>query len=194
MQPNTYYHIYNRGNNRRTIFREDADFQRFIKLLAKYLAPVGELLSYALMRDHFHLCVRMKPAEEIPPNLLRKPRTLGNTFGHLQNAYARYFNCKYKTVSSLFEHRFERKEVGTLAYFKQLVVYHHRNPEKHGACADYREYFWTSYQEFSNPLVTSCVNTALTFEKFGGVEAFFLAHDQEVPLALLEGVEFGWAL
>lgn len=80
IRPNAYYHIYNRGVNRRTIFRDDADFQQFLILLRKYMEPVGETLSYALMRDHFHLTVLMKPTGDIPAKLLRTPHTLGRTF------------------------------------------------------------------------------------------------------------------
>ena len=179
--PNTYYHVYNRGNNRRNIFREDADFLRFLMLLTKYMAPVGIVLSYALLPNHFHLTVLMNPAEDIPAKLLRNPHTLGNTFGHLQNAYAKYFNAKYGTFSSLFEKHFERKAVENLAYLRQLIVYHHRNPESHGITNDYREYFWTSYQEFAHPIVTPHVDIQYTLQKFGDLQGFFTAHGQKNP-------------
>ncbi|NJC27750.1 transposase [Neolewinella antarctica] len=184
IRPNAYYHIYNRGVNRRTIFRKDSDFLHFLMLCDKYLAQAGQLLSYALMRDHFHLTVLMNPAADIPPKLLRTEHTLGRTFGHLQNAYANYFNFKYGTVSGLFEARFERKEVDSLRYLLDLIVYQHRNPRKHGVVDDYRSYFWTSYQEFANPLVTCHVAKELTLAKFGGPQAFFAAHDTEVPFAM----------
>jgi len=183
IQPNTYYHIYNRGVNRRTIFKEEDDYLRFWKLIKKWIEPVGQVFSYALMRDHFHLTVMMYPAEQIPEKLLRKPHTLGNTFGHLQNAYAMYFNQKHKTVSGLFEKTFERKEVANLQYFRDLVVYHHLNPVKHGLETDFQHYRWTSYQEYANPLVESFIDVDLGFQKFGGREAFFTAHQTDLPLA-----------
>ena len=122
-----------------------------------------------------------KSPAEIDPKLLNHPATLGNTFGHVQNAYAQYFNNKYSRVSSLFEHRYERIEVDTLPYFRQLVVYHHRNPVKHGIVNDYRNYLWTSYQELSSPHVTPHVKVQLTLRKFGSIENFFAAHQQDVP-------------
>lgn len=123
----------------------------------------------------------MKPAEDIPSKLLRKSHTLGNTFGHLQNAYARYFNTRHGTVSGLFEKHYERKPVEDLAYFHQLVVYHHRNPQKHGITDDFRAYHWTSYQELSHPAVTAHVDVARTIGNFGGPAAFFAAHGEAVP-------------
>ena len=148
------------------------------------MKPVGEVLSYALLPNHFHLTVLMNPASQIPNNMLRKPHTLGNTFGHLQNAYSLYFNNKYKAVSGLFEKHFERKLIDSLEYFQQLVVYHHRNPESHGIINDFKQYFWTSYQELSNPLVTPYVNVPMTLEKFGGINPFFEAHNEQTPLAM----------
>ncbi|MTB52464.1 hypothetical protein [Lewinella sp. W8] len=135
------------------------------------------------MRDHFHLTVGMYATSKLPPELLRKPHTLGNTFGHLQNAYAMYFNKKYRTVSGLFEKSYERKEITSAQYFRHLVVYHHRNPVKHGAVTDFRYYRWTSYQEYSNPQVESFIDVDLGFQKFGGRQAFFAAHQTDVPLA-----------
>lgn len=171
--------------NRRTVFREEADFQRFLTLIRKYVEPVAHLLSYTLMRDHFHLAVLMKPAAEIPEKLLKTPQTLGRTFGHLQNAYANYFNHRYGTVSGMFETHYERKEIDSLEYLRNLIVYHHRNPEKHGVEADFRNYFWTSYQELSSPAVEPFVDRALTLGKFGGVDDFFAAHDEDLPLAMV---------
>ena len=186
IKPNTYYHIYNRGVNRRTIFKNDGDYQRFLRLVGKYMEPVGSTLSYVLMRDHFHLTVLINPASAIPTKLLRTPHALGRTFGHLQNAYANYFNHKYNTVSGLFETPFERKKVSSLAYLRNLIVYQHRNPEKHGVEQDFKQYLWSSYQELSSPLVESHVAKELTLSKFGGVEAFFAAHDATIPLSMTD--------
>ena len=154
------------------------------------MEPVGSTLSYALMRDHFHLAVIMHPAKAIPPKLLRSPHALGRTFSHLQNAYANYFNHKYNTVSGLFETPYERKEVTTLAYLRNLIVYQHRNPEKHGVEQDFKNYLWTSYQELSSPLVEPYVAKSITLSKFGGVEEFFAAHETTIPLEM-EDFEFG---
>ena len=186
VEPNSYYHIFNRGVNRRTIFKDNGDFQRFLTLVSKYLTPVGYLLSYALMPDHFHLTVLMKPAVEIHPKFLKDDRALGRTFGHLQNAYANYFNHKYETVSGLFEANFERKKIESLQYLRQLIVYHHLNPEKHGVELNFKHYFWTSFQEFANPMVKCNIAKDLALSKFDSIEAFFAAHGTDVPAPMAE--------
>jgi hypothetical protein len=65
---NTYYHIYNRGVNGENIFFEERNYDYFLKLYEKHLAPVTDLFAYSLLRNHFHLSVRTKSEEEILEN------------------------------------------------------------------------------------------------------------------------------
>jgi putative transposase len=66
-------------------------------------------------------------------------------FAHLFNAYAKYINKRYSRTGSLFETPFRRKQVWSVEYFRQLVIYIHRNPEHHGFSADFKDYPWSSY-------------------------------------------------
>jgi len=70
----TYYHIYNRGNNRENIFVEERNYDYFLKLYEKYIVPVADTFAYCLLRNHFHICIRVKSEEEIqePPKIKRK--------------------------------------------------------------------------------------------------------------------------
>src|ERR1043165_3191633 len=61
----TYYHIYNRGVNRENIFIEERNYDLFLKLLEKHLLPVVDLVAYCMLRNHFHLLVRVKSEVEI---------------------------------------------------------------------------------------------------------------------------------
>lgn len=62
---NTYYHIYNRGNNRENIFIEERNYEYFLKLYEKHLGPVTDLYAYCMLRNHFHLNIRVKSEKEI---------------------------------------------------------------------------------------------------------------------------------
>jgi REP element-mobilizing transposase RayT len=64
----TYYHIYNRGNNGENIFIRERNYTHFMNLYAKYIEPVAETFAYCLLRNHFHLLVRVKAKEEIFPD------------------------------------------------------------------------------------------------------------------------------
>lgn len=60
-----YYHIYNRGINREDLFRQTNDYKHFLWLYEKYVSPVADTFAWVLMKNHFHLLVRIKDAGEI---------------------------------------------------------------------------------------------------------------------------------
>ena len=61
----TYYHIYNRGNNKTDIFKSKVDYLHFLSLIQKYVLLVADIYCYALMKNHFHFLVRIKESAEI---------------------------------------------------------------------------------------------------------------------------------
>ena len=65
LQPGVYYHIYNRGNNGEDLFREDRNNLYFLKLYEKYIHPIAEPYAYCLLKNHFHLLVRIEYVEEL---------------------------------------------------------------------------------------------------------------------------------
>jgi len=73
LDPDVFYHIYNRGNNRENIFMEERNYTYFLRLYAKHVAPVADTYAYCLLRNHFHVLVRIKPAEEMQETLKVHP-------------------------------------------------------------------------------------------------------------------------
>ena len=61
----TFYHIYSRGVNGEDIFVEERNYDLFVKIFGKHLTPVADLFAYCLLRNHFHLSVRIKSEEGI---------------------------------------------------------------------------------------------------------------------------------
>jgi len=49
LEPNCYCHIYNRGNNRETIFREERNYTYFLKLWKKHVSPIADTYAYSLL-------------------------------------------------------------------------------------------------------------------------------------------------
>ncbi len=76
LEYNCYYHIFNRGNNRENIFKEERNYRYFLKLYAKYIEPVADTFAYCLLPNHFHLLVRTKTVEELQElQTLKEPQT-----------------------------------------------------------------------------------------------------------------------
>jgi len=60
-----YYHIYNRGNNREDLFCIHENYIHFLRLYEKYMYPIANTYAWVLMKNHFHLLVRIREEEEI---------------------------------------------------------------------------------------------------------------------------------
>jgi putative transposase len=66
LQPDQYYHIYNRGINGETRFRQERNYRYFLKLWSKHVEPIAETYAYCLLSNHFHFLVRIKEIETVP--------------------------------------------------------------------------------------------------------------------------------
>jgi len=150
LEPGKYYHIYNRGVNRTNLFYRSSNYYHFLRLYDKYISLVADTFAYCLLKNHFHLLVRIKEKEEIvnPDWVLNPVRvTLPpyRYFSHLFNAYCQAINKQERRTGPLFERPFHRLEVATEDYFRQLIIYIHTNPVKHRFTDDYKDYPWSSY-------------------------------------------------
>jgi|SRR3989344_5372708 len=136
----SYYHIYNRGVEKRKTFLGKKDYLRFLETLNFYrVSPQPMKLSdfrrgvvkykkidnqiqtikifcYCLMPNHFHLLIQQMADKGIS-DFMRK----------VTDSYTRYFNTKYERVGSLFQGSFKAKLIENDEYLLQLSKYIHRN-------------------------------------------------------------------
>src|SRR3989344_8568343 len=127
-----YYHIYNRGNSKQTIFHDKSDYDRFIKLLflsngennfkiykiskniyevdrGRRLVGIG---AYCLMPNHFHLLITQTDKGSIT-RFMQKVST----------GYSMYYNKKYQRSGALFEGKFKAEHADNDNYLKYLFSY-----------------------------------------------------------------------
>ncbi len=139
-----YYHLYNRGVEKRIIFLSDYDYKRFILLLqvlntnknlkirdllrensfeelleTKNTDPLVAIGAYCLMPNHFHLLLTPLVEGGIPKFMLK-----------LQTAYSMYFNNKNERSGALFQGVFKSQHLGTDEYLRYIYSYIHLNPAK----------------------------------------------------------------
>lgn len=134
----SFYHIYNRGVDKRKIFMTDEDYVRFIhslyefndkhfalpynRIFAKrnnrnYHKPLVKIICFCLMPNHFHLILQ----QLVDGGVTQFMRKLGT-------GYSMYFNLKYKRSGALFQGKFKAKIVETDEYLLLLSRYVHLNP------------------------------------------------------------------
>lgn len=137
-----FYHVYNRGTEKRKIFLSRYDYKRFIALL--YLSnstnsvrieigkkSLDELFhidrdqtlvdigAYCLMPNHFHILIHEK-VENGLSHFMQK----------LTTAYTMYFNKKNERSGNLFQGVFKAEHANKDEYLKYLFAYIHLNPVK----------------------------------------------------------------
>jgi REP element-mobilizing transposase RayT len=137
LYPGAVYHITVRGNERRRVFRDTADYEEFLKQLALAIGRYGWLChGYCLMGNHYHL-------------LLETPRAnLPIGMRHLNGCYSQRFNKRWKRVGHLFQGRYSAEVVEKQAYLLELVRYVALNPMRAvpPLCQAPEEYRWSSYR------------------------------------------------
>ena len=78
----TTYHIYNHANGDDNIFREQDNYRFFLEKYVKYINPVADTFAYCLMRNHFHLMVRIKDVQSF--NISSKTSKVFEDIGGLE--------------------------------------------------------------------------------------------------------------
>ena len=156
--PGAFYHVTSRGNERKAVFRNSRDKEKFLSYLESAHDRYGAVIHvYCLMENHYHL-------------LLETPRgNLSQILHHVNGAYTTYFNIKRGRFGHLFQGRFKGILVERDAYGEELSRYIHLNPVRAGLVKDPSEYVWSSYQYYvGKQREPDWLTTELVLGYFGG--------------------------
>jgi len=154
-----FYHIYNRGTEKRTIFEKQWDYSRLIKTIKYYqllgLKPklsrflmgsifkpdtdkkIVDIICYCLMPNHFHFLIKQL-----------KDGGITEFISKLSNSYTKYYNVKYNRVGPLLQGEFKAVLIESDAQLIHVSRYIHLNPIASFLVKDLNEYRWSSYKEY----------------------------------------------
>ena len=169
-----YYHIYNRGNNKENIFIEEKNYSYFLEKLKKYIIPIADIYAYCLLKNHFHIVLRIKDIKDIPEKFKEK---IHLPFSNLFNAYSKSINKAYNRTGSLFQEHLQRNRIENENYLKQLIIYVHLNPIKHKFTEDFENYLHSSYRSYLS-VKQSSIDRQFILELFDDLENFKFCHDE----------------
>ena len=134
---NAFYHIIARANQKQRIFKNEDDFNGYLKRLDKYKKRYRfKLYGFCLMPNHVHM------AGEI-----EKKENLAKFMHDLSRSYTAYFNKKYQNVGYLWEGRFKSKVILRDKYFIDCINYIEINPVRANIIKTPIGYKWSSYLE-----------------------------------------------
>lgn len=142
---NGYYHVYNRGVEKRTIFVDEQDYKVFLSYIKEILSPPDKnkqkitfslrgqsfegvkeplknysddisLIAFCLMPNHYHLLIQQNDR-----------KALEGFMRSLMTRYSMYFNKRHNRVGYLFQGRYKAVLIENENYLVYLSKYIHRN-------------------------------------------------------------------
>lgn len=201
-----FYHVFNRGVEKREIFLDEQDYRIFLYYLVAYLQPLKEilkkypnfpprlynknlsskidLLCFCLMPNHFHLLVSQSINDGVSKFLKQ-----------LTNAYTQYFNQKYRRVGCLFQGRFKAVTIENDEQLIHVSRYIHLNPLIDNLVENPRFYKWSSFQEYvenlnfslcKKNLIFSYFKTPYKYEEFIQDQAEYLKNSMNLSRVLID--------
>ncbi len=202
----SFYHIYNRGVEKRNIFLDDQDYHVILQYLKDALSPPPDpktllknvsfkgstfkgiprqvknfstdidLVAYCLMPNHFHFLIKQHRKDAIKQFMQS-----------LATRYSMYFNKKYSRVGTLFQGIYKAILVSQEPYLLHLTRYIHRNPLKntknlHTAYSSYGEFLGIRKTKWIKPAevlsyLTSEKTNLLILKKTNSYKSFVEDHD-----------------
>jgi len=206
-----YYHIYNRGVEKRTIFEDEQDYKVFLSYLKYSLSDPPkpedvsktftlqgspfkgvprlpknfkgkiELLSFCLMPNHFHLLVKQIDNFSLKSFMIS-----------IITRYSMYFNKKYDRVGSLFQGIYRAVLIDNESYLLYLSRYIHLNPLEiskniASAYSSYADYLEIRNTQWINPeIILSEFNKKVgtEFKKINSYKNFVENYTQDDKLIL----------
>jgi len=151
-----FYHVISRGNQRQTIFHDNADYLTYLNRLEHYRKRYNiTVYAYTLMPNHVHLLVE---THETP---------LSKFMQGLQFTYTRYYNQRYSKVGHLFQGRYKAILCDRDAYLLELVRYLHLNPARMRRRVDPWRYKWSSHKGYLGKGCPVSIETRFVLGQFG---------------------------
>ena len=181
---NEYYHIYNRGVDKRDIFMDKGDFKRFRLFItealvekAKEAKPLSrmpnlffgdfvELICYCLNPNHYHFILKQL-----------KKNGISRFMQSLGTSYTMFFNAKYNRSGSLFQGTFKSVHIDTNEYLLWLSGYVNGNNEIHqkrglASLKEAKPREWSSYPDYLGLCDEKLCNKKIILDQFPNAKEY----------------------
>jgi len=184
-----YYHIFNRGVDKRTVFEDKFDVDRFFKGMEVFncVKPIGSILehsvelrknntlggptakveklvdfvSYCLNPNHFHFILSQRSDGGISEFMKR-----------LGGGYTWYFNNKYNRNGSLFQGKFKSVHINSNEYILHLSAYVNLNDRVHNFGGPTAKIIRSSWDEYVGKTNSNMCTKEIILDRFNNIEKF----------------------
>src|SRR5208283_4334556 len=156
------YHVLTRGNNKKNIFKDERDYERYIEILLKYKEKYGyKLYHYVLMTNHVHLVVET----------VTNGGSLAEIMKGVNLSYAQYYKGKYRHIGHFWQDRYKSIIISKDNYLLACGSYVELNPVRAKMVDDPKEYRWSSYGAYGYGRKDLLVDEHVIYEQLSGSEA-----------------------
>src|SRR3989344_499221 len=187
-----FYHIFNRGVEKRTIFEYKRDYERAINTIkfyrfknlplkfSKFLikpkenkfelykkieknGELIEIIAYCLIPNHFHLLVK-----QLQENGISK------ALSNFTNSYAKYFNTRNNRNGPLFQGIFKAVRVESNEQLLHLSRYIHLNPVVSFVIKEenFEDFAWSSLKEYLNNSIEGFCKKDYILDQFKSINEY----------------------
>jgi len=143
-EPKKFYHLYNRGNNKQTIFFNRGNYLHFLRKIRKYVRPHVQILSYCLMPNHFHFLIFS--------NNNFSSEKFSEDIRIMLSSYTQGINNQENRSGSLFRQNTKAKNIlGSRSYRPVLrcFYYIHQNPVKANLVSNLEDWEFSSFPDYA---------------------------------------------
>ncbi|MCK4554610.1 transposase [Candidatus Parcubacteria bacterium] len=193
-QNDYYYHIYNRGVDKRDIFMDEKDYIRFLVSMREFntLRQIDNLYRQNYLREKDLRLGAKSPIGDLAPlsgelveiicyallpnhfHILLKQITengISKFLHKLSSGYTSYFNYKYNRSGSLFQGVFKSVPVKSDSYLLKLSCYINGNPEIH-KISKAENYKWCSYPDYLGKRNGTLCNKNIILKDFANIQEY----------------------
>lgn len=177
---NGHYHIFNRGTDKREIFRDSQDLKRFFQSMGEFNTPepIGSIfensfrksslgsrtsklvnfICYCLNPNHYHFILEQVSDKGIEKFMQR-----------LGTGYTKYFNNKYDRTGTLFQGKFKSVYIDTNEYLLHLSAYVNLNNKIHKLEKFNFPFIKSSWDEYTNQIQNSFCKKGIILGQFRNI-------------------------
>ncbi|OGF64502.1 hypothetical protein A2Z53_03300 [Candidatus Giovannonibacteria bacterium RIFCSPHIGHO2_02_42_15] len=177
-----FYHVYNRGVDKRTIFLDGNDFDRFLQSMKEFNSddPIGSIyensfrgsirkkqkklvdfIAYCLNPNHYHFILKQSSEKGIERFMHR-----------LGMGYAKFFNNKYKRSGALFQGTFKARHINTNEYLLHLSAYINLNYKVHKLGHGAFRSSWGAYNMLTKNTKEDFIDVEIITSQFRNFEEY----------------------
>ena len=191
LEAGQFYHIFNHAVGSEKLFKNDENYNYFLKKFNEYISPIASTFSYVLIPNHFHFLIEIKDKKELyesyrileankefpkvkPETELDFEKFVMQQFSNFFNCYTKSFNKKHNRKGALFIDYLRRTLISNEEYLRNIVTYIHQNPI-HQLCTKLEEWKYSSYNSILSEKPT-LLEREEVINWFGNLENFIFMH------------------